>query len=90
MDTQQKISEQAPKVPKGLINELHEANQRLHEKRKQMEETHDDYDAELEDREASLDQLRKVDHEFNEVKEKIDQSIRSTEPSDKNDQAGRG
>jgi hypothetical protein len=76
---QHQTSEEAIKIPQELINELHEANQKLHDKRKQMEGTLDDYNAELGIREASLDHLRDAHRQIDEVKRKIDEAVRGGE-----------
>ncbi len=77
----QTISDKAPKVPDELIDQMHEANQKLHEMRKQIEETHENFDADLGNREAALDQFRKADGHLDEVRKQIDEAIRPRKSS---------
>jgi hypothetical protein len=64
------------RVPDELLDQLHAANQRLHESREQLEEALDGDEMRHQERvDAAADQLRRAQHDWEEVDRKIHDTL---------------
>jgi len=64
-------------VPDQLVDELHDANERLHHSKEHLEQAIDGCEYRHQERvNQATDQFRKAEHEVEEVTEKIKDSLR--------------